>query len=130
MSFRSGRAKIKTSVVSTAAQMSSSVNIVPMVSETSFGLRAAKYCATSTVPPTDRPLTAIATRCVIWLPLFTPVSTGVSQNQPTTSTSTMPYRACRRFASRNGMQKEIRCLDTLPSVKSFSSAFANTNNLP
>ena len=46
--------------------------MVPTVSDASLCLFAPTYCPTITVPDTVRPLTIIATRLVIWLPIFTP----------------------------------------------------------
>ena len=82
--------------VSTAPTMPSSENIVPTVCEASSCFRAPMYCPTITVPETVRPLTAMATRWVIWLPILTPermaVRTAASacEKLPTTHISTAP----------------------------------------
>jgi 2-oxoglutarate dehydrogenase E2 component (dihydrolipoamide succinyltransferase) len=49
-------------------------NMVPIVSDTSFSLRAPKYCDTRMVPPTVRPDTIITIRLVTCAPLDTPAS--------------------------------------------------------
>ena len=58
--------------INTTPTRAISENMVPTVSEASFCFRAPTYCPTITVPDTVRPLTIIATRLVIWLPIFTP----------------------------------------------------------
>ena len=81
---------------SSATSSASTENMVPTVSDASPGFFAPIYCPTITVPATVSPLTIMATRLVIWLPMFTPermavrVAASAAEKLPTTHMSTAP----------------------------------------
>ena len=73
MSSRRSRSEESSiTAISATPTMAMRVNMVPTVSEASFCFFAPTYCPTITVPEMVRPLTIMATRWVIWLPMFTP----------------------------------------------------------